>query len=410
MCIEFYLLDLIQHSVMILWPLMSEQALPKTTDQCDFITSHRIKPLSGMKNRWLTKSTSCHRHWDYIWVTGVLFLSLCHFFPITWSTCLWPYLISFNMGFVIRGVTLRSQTRRVRCCNNNEYKDGHWIKSWDSTTNTLWWRVRQQLMCRFWTRTWCEDLLGAGVGGEHLTHELLLLLPVVVLQVVHQHHVSGLLHRHHLAEHLQLQHRRHDNTITSRYQQFRSFNPTSKQFVWGMSCFFKEHSVYDKKQSRVEKVSDYFWLIDLINWVSRRNVLRFNTWVKYFLYIHWIDWSSSINFHNDKLKSDYLNCFNCAVLKMCHMEENFKNTNVLIQSEDKNLIKINSESLQDDNKVKRVNHPQHTAAALWAVWKWRSRESCWIGPAGCLRTCPGESLPLGYTTPWLTKTQRSSTA
>lgn len=49
---------------------------------------------------------------------------------------------------------------------------------------------------------------------------------------------------------------------------------------------------------------------------------------------------------------------------MCHMEENFKNTNVLIQSEDKNLIKINSESLQDDNKVKRVNHPQHTAAAL----------------------------------------------
>lgn len=63
-------------------------------------------------------------------------------------------------------------------------------------------------------RTWCEDLLRAGVGGEHLTHELPLLLPVVVLQVVHQHHISGLLHRHYLAEHLQLQQRGHNNNKT----------------------------------------------------------------------------------------------------------------------------------------------------------------------------------------------------
>lgn len=58
-----------------------------------------------------------------------------------------------------------------------------------------------------WTRpTWSVDLLCSCVGGEHLTRELVLLLPVVVLQVVHQHDISSLLHRHHLTEHLQLQH------------------------------------------------------------------------------------------------------------------------------------------------------------------------------------------------------------
>lgn len=53
-------------------------------------------------------------------------------------------------------------------------------------------------------RTGRKDVLHAGVRGEHLAHELLLLLPEVVLQVVRQHHVAGLLHGHHLAEHLQL--------------------------------------------------------------------------------------------------------------------------------------------------------------------------------------------------------------
>lgn len=58
-----------------------------------------------------------------------------------------------------------------------------------------------------WMRpTWSVDLLSPCVGGEHLTRELVLLLPVVVLQVVHQHDISSLLHRHHLTEHLQLQH------------------------------------------------------------------------------------------------------------------------------------------------------------------------------------------------------------
>lgn len=65
--------------------------------------------------------------------------------------------------------------------------------------------------------TWYEDLLGAGVGREHLAHELLLLLPVVVLQVVHQHDVTGLLHGHHLAEHLQL-HCARDNQRMSKQQ------------------------------------------------------------------------------------------------------------------------------------------------------------------------------------------------
>lgn len=75
--------------------------------------------------------------------------------------------------------------------------------------------------------TWCEDLLGAGVGGEHLAHELLLLLPVVVLQVVHQHHVSGLLHRHHLAEHLQLQQRSH--TTKPRQSQTTAARPAASE-------------------------------------------------------------------------------------------------------------------------------------------------------------------------------------
>lgn len=53
-------------------------------------------------------------------------------------------------------------------------------------------------------RTGCEHVLHSGVRGKHLTHELLLLLPEVVLQVIRQHHISSLLHRHHLAKHLQL--------------------------------------------------------------------------------------------------------------------------------------------------------------------------------------------------------------
>lgn len=53
-------------------------------------------------------------------------------------------------------------------------------------------------------RTGREDVLHSGVRGKHLAHELLLLLPEVVLQVVRQHHVAGLLHGHYLTEHLQL--------------------------------------------------------------------------------------------------------------------------------------------------------------------------------------------------------------
>lgn len=53
-------------------------------------------------------------------------------------------------------------------------------------------------------RTWYQDLLGACVGGVDLASEVMLLLPVVVLQVVHQHDIAGLLHGHHLAEHLKL--------------------------------------------------------------------------------------------------------------------------------------------------------------------------------------------------------------
>lgn len=62
-------------------------------------------------------------------------------------------------------------------------------------------------------RTLCEDLLSTCVGGEHLTHELLLLFPIVVLQVVHQNHISSLLHCHHLTKHHQLQQSNHGNTI-----------------------------------------------------------------------------------------------------------------------------------------------------------------------------------------------------
>lgn len=136
-CSEWYSLDLIQHGVMILWPLRSEQALPKTTDQCDFITGHRIKPPSGVNKSMVIQAdflSSSLRlnlgHWSSILIS-------LSFFPITWSTCLWPYVISINVGFFIRGVTLRSRTGRVRCCNNKEYKP-----SCNSTTDTFWWRVQ----------------------------------------------------------------------------------------------------------------------------------------------------------------------------------------------------------------------------------------------------------------------------
>lgn len=56
-------------------------------------------------------------------------------------------------------------------------------------------------------RTRREDLLRASVGGEHLAHELGLLLAEVVLQIVHQHDEPGLLHGHHLTEYLQLKNR-----------------------------------------------------------------------------------------------------------------------------------------------------------------------------------------------------------
>lgn len=55
-----------------------------------------------------------------------------------------------------------------------------------------------------WRPTGREDVLHSGVRGEHLTRELLLLQPEVVLQVVRQHHVPGQLHGHDLTEHLQL--------------------------------------------------------------------------------------------------------------------------------------------------------------------------------------------------------------
>lgn len=63
---------------------------------------------------------------------------------------------------------------------------------------------RVSCACNFSWRTGREDVLHSGVRGEHLAHKLLLLFPEVVLQVVRQHHVAGLLHGHHLAEHLQL--------------------------------------------------------------------------------------------------------------------------------------------------------------------------------------------------------------
>lgn len=73
----------------------------------------------------------------------------------------------------------------------------------------MWLALQSNVVNTLFRRTGREDVLHSGVWGEHLTHELLLLLPEVVLQVVCQHHISGLLHGHHLAEHLQLgKHRR----------------------------------------------------------------------------------------------------------------------------------------------------------------------------------------------------------
>ena len=55
-------------------------------------------------------------------------------------------------------------------------------------------------------RTGHVHFLYPGVGGEDLAHELHLLLPEVILQVIHQHHEAGLLQGHHLAENFQLKH------------------------------------------------------------------------------------------------------------------------------------------------------------------------------------------------------------
>lgn len=73
-----------------------------------------------------------------------------------------------------------------------------------ATWSPLRWSDRVSCECDASWRTGREDVLHSGVRGEHLAHELLLLFPEVVLQVVGQHHVAGLLHGHHLAEHLQL--------------------------------------------------------------------------------------------------------------------------------------------------------------------------------------------------------------
>lgn len=76
------------------------------------------------------------------------------------------------------------------------------LHNFATVTSSPWRESDQGVM---WVRrTGREDVLHSGVRGEHLAHELLLLLPEVVLQVVGQHDVAGLLHGHHLAEHLQL--------------------------------------------------------------------------------------------------------------------------------------------------------------------------------------------------------------
>lgn len=97
----------------------------------------------------------------------------------------------------------------------------------------MWLALQSNEVNTLFRHTGREDVLHSGVRGEHLTHELLLLLPEVVLQVIRQHHISGLFHGHHLAEHLQLDTHRRQTEI--RESDWTAKNIKKKQKKTGKS-------------------------------------------------------------------------------------------------------------------------------------------------------------------------------
>lgn len=135
---------------------------------------------------------------------------------LKWNWCIcflgnmakWGYLATHTCCRVLKSTTHvcpRSEVEEMR--ENTPFDLERWPLAplWILLYMSVCVCVRLWCLSVCGLHTGCRNFLCARVGREHLSHELLLLFSVVVLQVVSQHDVSRLLYGHHLTEHLQLQ-------------------------------------------------------------------------------------------------------------------------------------------------------------------------------------------------------------